>query len=233
VHVPRWVLATLVALLVVAITALAFMLGRESARPATPAAAPTFTYRETAPATPLTPATATPLPAAAGPVPPPRAPAPTLQPPAAAPRPAASAAAPAPPPADLPYLAEVAAYFHEIDNIHPGEMAGDPNQFAQEILNNAMSGDLSGFDRLIQQSERSQSRLRSLQPPPPCQQYHRTAVALTSESLTILRDMREALRQSHADNFSAISARATQMQVRAQTLQSQEIELKRRYGIVR
>lgn len=238
---PRWLVAVLVAALIACLVAVAFLLGRESARPserAGPSAAPIGTYQETIPARTIPPGQAPPQPATEPAAQTPRSAPVALRPappqaiatPPAAPVSTTPAAAPT---EDLPDRPVVAAYFREVDNIHPGELSGDANQFAQELLNNAMSGDLSGFDRLIGQSEQSQARLLALSPPPACQAYHREAVNLTAESLSILRGMRQALAQSHADNFSTYSSRATRLQVRAQALEQRGIAIKRRYGIIR
>lgn len=240
VPVPRVVLLVMGAVLLVSLLAVSFLLGRESTRTAgtvpAPGAATDMIHDK--PPSPLGVAAAPTPVAATTPTPPAPPPPPPVAAPPPAPRPAAAPVAmpPAAPHAaaasvDSGERAAVAQYFTRMDNLQPGRIADDPNDFARKLLESAMNGDTSGMDQLVTQARQTRQAAAALQPPAPCREYHRAALSLMDESTQVLGQVREAMRRNDASALTAASGRATALKSRAEALERQEQEIKQRYGL--
>lgn len=281
VSIPRGALVALITALVVALVALAFLLGRASAPTAIPPAAeasppPSYALasprvasdgstaetggRPTLPLDNATPLSAARPPADMGQPPVAEPPAPPSAPPAAPQaRPAPVSTRPAEgrvavraktgpsegnvsvrvntspdattqgPTADPATRAQVAAYFREMDNIQPGQLSGDPQSMAQEMLQGAMSGDTRQLDDMIRKAEASERRARAITPPAPCVAFHARAVKLTGESVKMVRTLRQSIVSGDTTALLGMNAQAAQMQSEAQQLEREEEQLKQRY----
>ncbi|HEY4002354.1 MAG TPA: hypothetical protein VGO93_26015 [Candidatus Xenobia bacterium] len=223
VQIPRSWLAGLVVLLVGSLVGLAFLLGRQTASPPPPVAA-------VAPAPSSTP--------------PPAAAVSTETPPVETPASGAAArpeVSPAPTPVrpkpkhvvprSSPVAKAVAAYFAAVDSIDQGQLTDDPQKFANQVVQGAMSGDMSGMDKLIREAEKGRSKLRALTPPDPCRHYHRDSLAVVEESLHLLHAMEQALKTNDANALATMAGEAQTMQSRSQALKDQEADLKSAYSV--
>lgn len=237
--------------LLLALLALAFLLGRMSSQqPAALAATATPPVRaETPTSLPLqvgqvpppsrpevpsapppapaaSPASASVAPAAPPPAPPP---APLASPPAVppvVPAPAAPPAAPSPVPkaADAP---ELRRYFEQIDRVlaHTAGM-GDANQHATELLQQSMNGDSSGFDRLQSETRQALGALRQIRPPSRCGDYHRLLLHQLEESLTLVKELRSASSSLDTSGLQSLAARGHTLQAEADRLKELETRLR-------
>ena len=248
VEVPRSALLGLVALALGALLGLAFLLGRESARPEPP---PSTALRQEAPAPDPSP---TPPPAA--PVAPPAAPAPPA-PPAAAPLPAPpaaprhevqasqvappSAAVPAPAPvavAEAPAAVDpaereqVSHYFRALEASVGGAAAWqDPQGMANSVLEQGAQGDSSGFDRLLHASRQALARVQAVPAPESCRQHHQLTVQIMESGLGLLQRMRQATLSGDSSALMALAAEGQELQARVQRLEALQAGLKSRYGL--
>jgi hypothetical protein len=212
VEVSRGLLVGLGAALAAVTLALAFVLGRTTAHPApAPAAGPVQPSPVAQPAAD----------------PPPRE-APVSMP-AAGPQLAPQLPVPARPGPD-PQREAVAAYFRAVDQIQPGQMGGDPEAMARGILGGLVKGDSTGFDGMIRQAEEARDRLAALTPPAPCAGYHQESLAMLADSLGMLRSIKGSLQGSGAP-AADFTAQANRLRTRAEALQAQEQQLRRRYGL--
>ncbi len=205
------------------VLALAFLLGRETARGPRAQAPPE------APAAQPLPAAQPPAPAVAQTysgiaVPPPPAV------PAAPPSPAVPAAAAAPAAAPAPARAAVAGYFQALDRIQPGQMAGGPGDLAKGLMEALSKGDTSGFDDMIRQAESARAALAALVPPAPCAAFHQESLASLDASIALLHSIRDSLTAPGAP-ASDFTAQAAGLQARAERLQREEKDLRQRYGV--
>jgi hypothetical protein len=208
VEVSRGLLAGGGAALAAAVLAVVFLLGREAGR------------RGAAPGTPPPAAPASPA------AEPPPGTAPAASPGEA---PASAPAAPA-----EPERAAGRAYFAALDDLAQGQLAGDPESLAREMVAGLARGDTSGFDRLIAQAEAGRKKLAGLQPPPPCAAHHRAGLADLDESLALMRAMKKALEGAEAESsLPALGLRANALRLRAEALQREEQGLRQRYGLAR
>jgi type IV secretory pathway VirB10-like protein len=213
VEVSRGLLVGMGSALAVVTLALAFLLGRATAHPA--AAAPPAPVQAGAEAGPSLqePPPQPPAMPASGPAPGPRPP----QPPAST-------------RSGAPVREAVAAYFHAVDQIQPGQLGGDPETLARGILGGLVKGDATGFDGLIRQTEEARANLAALTPPAPCAGYHQASLAVLADSLAMLRTVKDSL-QGNGAPAADVTAQAGRLRTRTEALQAQEQGLRRQFGL--
>ncbi len=211
VQVNRGVLVGLGVALASALVALAYLLGRESGRGAATAMPPSGVpsgRTAAAPGVPL-PTPATPAPGAP----------PALLVPSGNPDP------------QDPQRPAVQAYFQALDQIAPGQLAGDPQALAQEMVAGLGRGDATGFDRMVAQAEAARAKVAALAPPVPCAAFHQESLALLDENLTLLRGVKRALDGREGESpLGPLLARAQTVQARAEALERADKALRARYG---
>lgn len=140
-------------------------------------------------------------------------------------------APPVSPGVDAATRQQVTAYFRQMDNIQPGQMSGDPQAMANEVLDSAMKGNTTQLDDIVRKSQSAEQRARSVNPPAHCAHYHQQAVALMGESVQIVRTMRRAIHDNDSNALLSLSARASTLQSHVESLRVEEQDLKRRYGV--
>ena len=256
---PGWLLAVICAGLALSLLALAFLLGRESGRgggvaasppgpaaPVSPAAVavePAAPSQVAAPTQVVAPAPTQPEPVATRTVRP-SEPGAVVHATSAAPPPLqGTAARPVEQPhtrvvvsekptvADSGEKAAVAAYFAQVDNIHPGSFSGSPEQLAQEILNGASTGDMSGIDKMIRQAREAETTARSINPPAPCSEVHQESVKVLHESVQMLVSLRAALAQGDVNQLQSFQSAATSLKSRTEALERRQQALRSKYGV--
>jgi hypothetical protein len=120
----------------------------------------------------------------------------------------------------------ITAYFAQVESLdHAG--AGDPQDFARSLLASVTSGDFSGFDDLVRQARRQQEGLRNITPPPPCMEYHRLALSLSGESVSMLESLRAALAKGDTTSLMAMAPRAQNLELQANELKAMAEAIRR------
>ncbi|MBK8725298.1 MAG: hypothetical protein IPL96_04380 [Holophagaceae bacterium] len=220
VEVPKGLLIGLASALGAALLALAFLLGRAAGARMQPGSAPGVApgIQDARPAGAVQAAQPGGGAMQAGP--------PTSLPPA----PAALVPAGPSDPQD-PQRGAVAAYFAALDRIAPGQLAGDPQAVAQEVVAGLAKGDASGFDRLLAQADEARRRVAALVPPPPCAAFHQESLALLDENLVLLRSVKRSLEGGEGEGgMASLVARAQAVQARSEGLERADKALRARYG---
>jgi outer membrane biosynthesis protein TonB len=246
VRIARSTLTLLIATLLLALLALAFLLGRMSA-PNAPAAAPTSVPSLAAqPPAPPPVAEANPprrLEAADPPPPRPaasqaprpiaaevqRPPAPQARPRPARPQPAvAPVSTPEPTPVSRPRdQADIKAYFDKIDRVLANTAAmGDANQVATQMLQQSMNGDTSGFDELQSQTRQALSALASIQAPGRCREHHQLLRRQLEQSLALVVELKQASSSLDTSGLQALAGRGQALQAEAERLKALEERLR-------
>ncbi len=212
VSVPRWLLVGGGGLLVGSLLGVAFLAGRVSApqpvvvtRPAPPTAAP-----------------------AAAPLP---APEPVATASAPSPAPAATAPpAPAPEPDGAAPDAAVPAYLAALDAaLTTSAAGGDPDELAQAIVADALSGSTVGIDTLIENTRRARARAAGLQPPSPAAELHRQTLSLLDDTLTVYADLRAGITKRDLASLDSLQPRAAELGRKAAAIDAESTRLKARY----
>ncbi len=201
--------------LLIALLAIAFLLGRETVRAPQPETAARSTTTTATPVAPLPPPSVE-LPRAALPAAPgmPRLP-----------------SAPAVDGGASPLRAGVAAYFDAVDHLQPGELPADGEGFAGEVLRGALAGDASRFNAFLRQAEESRTALLRIAPPPPCREYHRQALALIDDGIAVLKTLSGALAGGDTSGLAGAAMHAGALQGRMKELQTEEQAIRVAYGV--
>jgi len=195
VEVPKKLLGTLVGGLILSLMGTAFLLGRASVPP-------------------LVGATPTLAPVAVAPPMAPRSQELTLSTPAPLPSPASK------PPFPDNQGAEVRAYLAAVDEISDRtQNLGNPSDFANDLLSQAIMGDTSGVDSLLGQARQSQAQLVKLHPPERCKQHYRLLLGQMKASVQILQQLKVALETSDSIALTGIARQGAVAQTRARQLE--------------
>lgn len=120
----------------------------------------------------------------------------------------------------------VTAYFERMDVIRSEEGAGDPNVFAMGLIKSGLGGATSGFDRLIDDTERMEKEIRSVVPPTMCQGYHEASLEALVESRAMLESLSAAIAARDIGQLEQIARQASLLQRKTEALQRMRDEIR-------
>ncbi len=138
---------------------------------------------------------------------------------AASPQPEATGAQSAEPSAVRDYLLRM-------NQIQSASGAGDPNTFAMGLIKAGLGGATSGFDRLIDDTLRMETEIKSLTPPAACQRYHEASLEGVLESRAMLEDLKGAVVAKDIAKLSEVAREASVLQTKANALKAMEREIR-------
>ena len=229
-HIPKWLIATAGLLFVVLIASVAFFIGRETSQPPeAPIAVSAPAPEPNAPVAEASGAMTSPIAASTSSI------ATTDAPPSTASASLSRTTTPATAVDTSQVTAEararVSAYFKQMEALQSGGTGGDPEAFANTVLQAAASGDFSGIDDLVRAAGDAERRAVALQPPGECAEYHRMAVTLLQESRTTITALRDGLKRNDTNTLTSVGASAQSMKSHADTLAAAEKALRARFGL--
>lgn len=237
---PRPLIMALAGALGAALLTIAFLIGRLTATqatitattpaPGTPAALSSTalalddgSLAPTTASAPVPPGVETPLPAARADAPASRL---DIPPPPTTSGPTSSSSSAITP----PEAAQVAAYFRQVDGMRDMGV-GDPQAFAASMLKSVSSGDFSAFDELLGKARAQRQRLQSMTPPGACGEYHRLALTLSADSVTMLERLKTALMKGDSMALMTIATEGRALETQANELKTLGETIKRRAGL--
>ena len=112
----------------------------------------------------------------------------------------------------------VSEYFLQMDTIRSDAGAGDPNTFALDLIKGGLGGTTSGFDQLIADTDRMTEEIGQVIPPPVCAGYHEATLESLAEARGMLGSMRDAITTQDLQALNAIALHASELQARAKAL---------------
>jgi hypothetical protein len=115
-------------------------------------------------------------------------------------------------------------YFAKVDAIH-AIGSGDPNAFAQQILDGMQGGDMSGFDNLLNSAKLALAQTAALQPPAACATYHRQLVETLTESTEIMEKVRDATKSGDLSGIAELSVQIQTLQQKINALETTRKQL--------
>jgi hypothetical protein len=125
---------------------------------------------------------------------------------------------------------QIASYFARIERLEDVG-TGDPQAFANSMLQSMTSGDFSGFDDLLSKAESQRQRLVSITPPRACREHHRLALALSGDSVAMLERLKTALGKGDTTALLAMASQGRTLETQATQLKSMGEEIKRQAGL--
>jgi hypothetical protein len=120
----------------------------------------------------------------------------------------------------------VREYLGQMDRIQSTEGAGDPNAFAMQLIKAGLGGASAGFDRLIDDTKRMETQMKSLTPPPSCQRYHEASLQGVVESRNMLEDLKVAITKRDIAQLTTIAREAGRLQEQADAIKAMEKEIR-------
>lgn len=136
------------------------------------------------------------------------------------------------PEVDSAEKSQVAEYFRTIDSIATSDPAsGDPRGYGQKIINSALSGDYTEFDKLVEEARTARMKFSSVTPPKPCREFHSENLALMDQTIEMFLQLKQYIKTQDSEAITALSARAAVLQQRGNALIDMEKQMKARYGI--
>lgn len=131
-----------------------------------------------------------------------------------------------------PMSAAVGAYLDAVERIQVASMSGNAESVGQEMAAALASGDTSGVDKLIRETEAAKALLAAVTPPAPCATHHRESVGSLDDALEVLRSLKAAMESPEpVAQLARVSTQATALRSRAEVLQKEELALRERYGL--
>lgn len=129
-----------------------------------------------------------------------------------------------------PEAAQIAAYFRQVDGLQDMGV-GDPQAFAASMLKSVSSGDFSAFDDLLGKARAQRQRLQSMTPPRACGEYHRQALTLSADSVTMLERLKAALMKGDSMALMSIATEGRTLETQANQLKTLGETVKRQAGL--
>jgi hypothetical protein len=125
----------------------------------------------------------------------------------------------------------VAAYFAQMDVLSAEAKASqDPQALARTILDQAISGNMTGIDDLLAKQRTLAVRLGQIQPPPACREHHERSVRLFGRAIALLEKTRDAIGGQPADIASA-ATEGRAIEAEAKALDALANDLRRSAGM--
>lgn len=124
----------------------------------------------------------------------------------------------------------IAAYFAQVERLEDMG-AGDPQAFATSMLQSVSSGDFSSFDDLLAKSRTQRDRLRAIVPPRACAEHHRFALALSDNSISMLERLRAAIQRGDTTALLTITTEGHTLEEQANRLKTMGDAIKRQAGV--
>jgi len=122
----------------------------------------------------------------------------------------------------------VDAYFQALERVGSRSAGSvDPNTLIQQ----AISGDVSGIDRLIADHKSRQRAIAAVQPPPPCTDHHERLTQLAADGLTVMQQLRTGIVSSNLGALASLQGRALRLQQLGEEVSQMEASLKNEYGL--
>jgi len=123
---------------------------------------------------------------------------------------------------------KVRAYFRSLD-AEQGSIIGslDP----QALVQQALTGDTSGLDALIDQHKARMGRISALQAPPSCRTHHDHLLALGRDGLKVMTQLRDGIAGNDLTALMALQGDAARLQRAGDRVTELEDDLRKRFGV--
>jgi len=135
-------------------------------------------------------------------------------------------------PASDEAAASVRDYFDAMERTYRGGKTWtDPDSFAQAVLQQAMSGDVSGLRTLRDTQLRVLQGVERVPAPLACSAHHTETTAILRQSVAVMGDMANALEKGDAKALVKASSRAQDLEARSREADRTAKSIRARYGL--
>jgi hypothetical protein len=124
-----------------------------------------------------------------------------------------------------PNIATVSDYFRAVDAVRSEQGAGDPNTFAMGLIKAGLGGSTSGFDQLIDDTKRMELEMKQIRPAPGCEQYHQASIDALAEGRELLDALKTAISNRDIQGLTTMAQRAGELEAKAKSMDAMRAEL--------
>lgn len=118
-------------------------------------------------------------------------------------------------------------YLAEIDlSLAATPSLSDPSAFATQLLGQSMTGDTSGFDILLSQANGALSRMQAIAAPAHCQEHHALSVKQLEFGIALLGKVKDATQGMDTAALAQLSVQGHALQAEIGRLQRLDQELR-------
>jgi len=121
--------------------------------------------------------------------------------------------------------ATVSEYFRAVDAVRSEQGAGDPNSFAMGLIKAGLGGSTSGFEQLIDDTERMELEMKQIRPAPGCEQYHQASIDALAEGRELLDDLKTAISERDIQGLTTMAKRAGELEAKAKSMDAMRARL--------
>ena len=128
--------------------------------------------------------------------------------------------------------AAVAAYFTQMDAVAAQvKAAQDPEAMARTILDQTLSGNMSGFDDLIATQRALQARMTQVQPPSACREHHERSLRLIDRAIALLERTRNAVAGRNTADLANVATEGHAIEEEAKATDALANDIRRAAGL--
>jgi hypothetical protein len=124
-----------------------------------------------------------------------------------------------------PNTTTVSDYFRAVDAVRSEQGAGDPNTFAMGLIKAGLGGSTSGFDQLIDDTKRMELEMKQIRPAPGCEQYHQASIDALAEGRELLDELKTAISNRDIQGLTTMAQRAGELEAKAKSMDAMRAEL--------
>jgi hypothetical protein len=128
--------------------------------------------------------------------------------------------------------AAVAAYFTQIEGYEQqAKYWSDPKELAMSVLSQGAQGDTSGVATLLTAQRTALAHVESMSVPPLCREHHERTVAVLRRAAKLLETIQGALGSGNIDGLLALSGDATQLESDTRAVDALAAKIKAEVGL--
>lgn len=133
---------------------------------------------------------------------------------------------------DAPFKENIKNYFQQMDAIGTmEEISGNSREIATQITQNALNGDYSGIDEMIQKCQRIKTMVAAITPPLPCVEFHAQTLESLNEASAMYADFKNFFQRKDEGMLKSISEKSSRLNSKMAGLDSMQKSIKLKYGI--
>jgi len=131
-----------------------------------------------------------------------------------------------------PQRAVVAAYFTQIEGYEQqAKYWSDPKELAMSVLSQGAQGDTSGVATLLTAQRTALAHVESMSVPPLCREHHERTVAVLRRAVKLLETIQGTLGSGNIDGLLALSGDATRLESDTRAVDALAAKIKAEVGL--
>ncbi len=122
-------------------------------------------------------------------------------------------------------------YFFVMDNFQAGPVGVKPRKFAEKLLANMAKNNNEDLDNLMSGMKDIRTKMKAIEPPEPCVDYHRLSIELLDGSMSMMDDLASAVKSNNKDQLNALVTKATLLKAKTKKLEKLRAAIEKRFKL--